>query len=130
MHISDWTPPKPAEGGETAISGDIRLQLRKQPPRLRGRFEGAAMLNAPSRNAPNRNSYAERETSMDGLNPIAAVGFSRLQPRDTPRSNFFARTAVIMAIIAAMALLTILALDYVSIHLPTGSDELGWPPFG
>lgn len=66
---------------------------------------------------------------MDGLVPIEAIGFSRLQPGDTSRSNACARAAVLMAIIVAMTLLTILALDYTSIHLPTGSDELGWPLF-
>ncbi len=67
---------------------------------------------------------------MDGIVPIEAVGFSTLQPRPAPRPTAWTRAAVLMAIIVAMTLLTILALDYASIHLPTGSEELGWPPFG
>lgn len=67
---------------------------------------------------------------MDGINPIEVVSFSSLQPREIPLSNFSIRATVLMTIIIAMTLITILALDYASIHLPTGGDELGWPPFG
>ena len=67
---------------------------------------------------------------MDGIVPIDTVGFSSLQPRTAPRSTAYARAAVLMALIVAMTLLTILALDYASIHLPTDGNELGWPPFG
>ena len=88
------------------------------------------MLNARPQNAPNHSYHPERKTSMDGINPIETIGFSVLQPRDIPRSKFITGAAVLMAIIAVMTLLTILALDYASIHLPTGTDELGWPPFG
>ncbi len=130
MHITDWIPPKSPEGGDTSISDDISLRSREQRPSLRGRSDGAAMLSARPQNAPDRTFNAEWETSMDGINSIETVGFSILQLRDTSRSTACARAAVMMAIIVAMTLLTILALDYASIHLPVGTDELGWPPFG
>ncbi len=88
------------------------------------------MLNAQSGIAPNRRFHAERETSMDCLDAIETVSFSNQHRHETPRSNNDARAAVLMAIVVAMTLITILALDYASIHLPTGSDELFWPPFG
>lgn len=67
---------------------------------------------------------------MDGINSIETIGVSTLQPHDAPRATACVRAAVIMAIVVAITLLTILALDYASIHLPPASEELGWPPFG
>ncbi len=88
------------------------------------------MLNARSENAPNRHFHAVPEISMDRLNSIEIVSFSNRHLRDALRSNNYARAAVLMAIMVAMMLITILAVDYASVHLPAGSDELFWPPFG
>jgi len=88
------------------------------------------MLNAWLQNSLNSGQTADQEAPMDGINSIDAVGFNRPQPREAPRASGCIYGAVLMAIIVAATLTTILALDYASIQLPTGTEELAWPPLG
>jgi len=105
MHISDWMPSKTLEEGEPHIHG-------------------------ANRNASDFLPLIARETFMDGINPISPVSFDRPQPREAPRATGCVHGAVLMAIIVGVTLITILALDYASIQLPTGDEPLAWPLLG
>ena len=105
MHISDWTPSKTLEEGEPHIHG-------------------------ANGNASDFPSLIVQETSMDGMNPINPISLNWPQPREAPRASGCVYGAVLMAIIVAATFMTILALDYANIQLPTGSDPLAWPLLG
>lgn len=67
---------------------------------------------------------------MDGMNPINSANFDWPQQHEAPRASGCIYGAVLMAIIVVATLMTILALDYASIQLPAGSEELAWPLLG
>ena len=75
-----------------------------------------------------RQSCAKQEIFMDSMNPMIPSDLNEPSLREAPRASGCICCAVLMAITVAMTSMTILALDYASVQLPTAGEPSNWGP--